>query len=884
MDKQFYNKTLSGYQDLDANNLIVDTIESNESSLTILNDVSINGDIISSGCSSLNTLSLNVSTNTEDIETINNNIQNLTTEIEEYPEELKNLTSETIENLELIDQDLSTVSNPSFSGITCAGSSSRLFSLRIAPSGSVSSGLLEVENPYNVNLIHLYNTLYDTKQLIKRSSGNAGILRFTDGTTNYDIKMDENNDLYIHDEIKINNNGIYLPNISPSNYLYLDTNGLLTTQEIIIPSQIFQVNEDDDVYYDDGKVLVGYDTSQNTANFQVNGIIYASSNIVSEAIVGGDSAQFDKTLQVPRIYLKNIETSGVITADIYGDDDYVHINLSKPLIIDNQEVFIDNITNIKTYSSWTSNGWRCALSLDSDTTNCAVSFSGTSGLYGGLGFTGSNFYFFTTTIPAGDTSNSANYIMGLSNSSIFPVTNNSLNFGDTTHYFNNGYINTIYTADIYAGVMRIGNTNEINTTSGHLYLQYSLNGNVNMCYGGGDVDVNLRHIYNCRGVGFGWTNYIHSLTYHSIGCHPSDTDSLIINSYNNVYIKLDTDNNDATSSFKILDYSNNELFEVEDTYGSLTGGKKVDYSVLTWGDTSDLFARLFRYHLYFGKGGSSDCSSTLSRSSLYISHTNTSDTSSNPLIQLSNYMSNTSYSLGIYFHTGCLPGYSNNIYPVIKCSYTYLYFAVYGNYCAYLSSTNVGGLDFTGQHRASTDETIKQDNIQDYVGLIVISTGKIKSLINGEIKEGKDAITINEAIPVVSLSNIEHDKRVFGVISCGEDTNNANDEQGNIREYKTGALTSIIHKPIDDKRIYINSVGEGALWVNNLNGNIENGDYITSSNISGLGMKQDDDFLHNYTVAKSTMNCDFNLDDPTYECDDCITYRKAFISCTYHCG
>ena len=39
---------------------------------------------------------------------------------------------------------------------------------------------------------------------------------------------------------------------------------------------------------------------------------------------------------------------------------------------------------------------------------------------------------------------------------------------------------------------------------------------------------------------------------------------------------------------------------------------------------------------------------------------------------------------------------------------------------------------------------------------------------------------------------------------------------------------------------------------------MESGDYITTSNIPGYGEKQDDDILHNYTVAKITMDCDFN--------------------------
>ncbi len=33
-----------------------------------------------------------------------------------------------------------------------------------------------------------------------------------------------------------------------------------------------------------------------------------------------------------------------------------------------------------------------------------------------------------------------------------------------------------------------------------------------------------------------------------------------------------------------------------------------------------------------------------------------------------------------------------------------------------------------------------------------------------------------------------------------------------------------------------------------------------------VNYKQDDDILHNYTVAKATMSCDFELDSPLYEC------------------
>ncbi len=75
------------------------------------------------------------------------------------------------------------------------------------------------------------------------------------------------------------------------------------------------------------------------------------------------------------------------------------------------------------------------------------------------------------------------------------------------------------------------------------------------------------------------------------------------------------------------------------------------------------------------------------------------------------------------------------------------------------------------------------------------------------------------------------------------------------------------------------------MWIINSNGNIENGDYITSSDYLGYEEKQDDDLYHNDTVAKATIDCDFDLDSPYYNCielNDGI--RAAFIAVTYHCG
>jgi hypothetical protein len=88
------------------------------------------------------------------------------------------------------------------------------------------------------------------------------------------------------------------------------------------------------------------------------------------------------------------------------------------------------------------------------------------------------------------------------------------------------------------------------------------------------------------------------------------------------------------------------------------------------------------------------------------------------------------------------------------------------------------------------------------------------------------------------------------------------------------------------ERLIVNSVGEGGIWVINSNSNIENGDYITSSDYLGYGEKQDEIFLCNYTCAKITMDCSFELNSPLYNCFELegTDYRIAFVACTYHCA
>jgi hypothetical protein len=181
-------------------------------------------------------------------------------------------------------------------------------------------------------------------------------------------------------------------------------------------------------------------------------------------------------------------------------------------------------------------------------------------------------------------------------------------------------------------------------------------------------------------------------------------------------------------------------------------------------------------------------------------------------------------------------------------------------------------INFTGQHRCTG--VFPQKDLTELVGKIVVSTGKYSDLMN------KSDIGINEAIPIVKMSSKEKDKKVFGVVSNKETNEHS-------REFHIGQIKFTMPKKIKNKKYMINSVGEGGIWIIDTNGYLENGDYICTSSIPGYGVKQDDNIHYNYTVAKITCDCDFNLSSKQYTCEEFVykkkKYKKAFVGCIYKC-
>ena len=152
---------------------------------------------------------------------------------------------------------------------------------------------------------------------------------------------------------------------------------------------------------------------------------------------------------------------------------------------------------------------------------------------------------------------------------------------------------------------------------------------------------------------------------------------------------------------------------------------------------------------------------------------------------------------------------------------------------------------FTGQHRNISNNNIDKNKL----GLIVISTNKIINI------DGSIIPKINESLPYCELSVLNNDKKVIGVISDKEDIND-------YRNTGNGSFKTTSKKSFNnERRIFINSLGEGGIWVCNKNGSLENGDYISSTTVPGYGAKQtlNEGFLMNYTVAKITCDCNFSL-------------------------
>lgn len=178
-----------------------------------------------------------------------------------------------------------------------------------------------------------------------------------------------------------------------------------------------------------------------------------------------------------------------------------------------------------------------------------------------------------------------------------------------------------------------------------------------------------------------------------------------------------------------------------------------------------------------------------------------------------------------------------------------------GGYAFYSEFGGYG--PFTGVHDA-----LIAKNIETEIGDIVKSTGNVIASQH-----------VDDALLEVTISQGVNGRGNYGIVS----KRNPLDQEAPIAGLPEGVARDDLI-PLYD-RLSVNGVGEGLVAVCGHGGNIEVGDYITTSIIPGKGQRQNDDndvaddLLRRHTVAQATQAATFN--DPD---------EVVLIACVYRCG
>jgi predicted phage tail protein len=182
------------------------------------------------------------------------------------------------------------------------------------------------------------------------------------------------------------------------------------------------------------------------------------------------------------------------------------------------------------------------------------------------------------------------------------------------------------------------------------------------------------------------------------------------------------------------------------------------------------------------------------------------------------------------------------------------------------SSIYVGGsyLPFTGSHEAIVNDTVSLE-----AGDIMVDVSVIASL------------GVSTVLTEVALSSVSNQKTAIGVFSYAaesdyvsptlqEDVTVLSEIEVVTPVYQTKA--EYTDTMAGKRTVYINAVGEGMINVCGESGDIEPGDLIVTSSIIGKGMKQGDDIIRSYTVAKARESATFSAGEVKQ------------IACIYLCG
>ncbi len=164
---------------------------------------------------------------------------------------------------------------------------------------------------------------------------------------------------------------------------------------------------------------------------------------------------------------------------------------------------------------------------------------------------------------------------------------------------------------------------------------------------------------------------------------------------------------------------------------------------------------------------------------------------------------------------------------------------------------------FTGSHEVILSKELPKDILP---GMIVSLTGYVEKRYKND-----GSVSLSSTMPEITIATEDHDKAVFGVF-VSEDQHT--EDHWLQREVRVGT---------------VNALGEGRVWVCNSKGDIEAGDYLTTSSVPGYGQKQEDDLLHNYTLGKATETIDWNSVTKVVTING-KTYKVYLIGVVYTSG
>jgi hypothetical protein len=213
---------------------------------------------------------------------------------------------------------------------------------------------------------------------------------------------------------------------------------------------------------------------------------------------------------------------------------------------------------------------------------------------------------------------------------------------------------------------------------------------------------------------------------------------------------------------------------------------------------------------------------------------------------------------GLYGRSHSLEGTGVYAYADSVSGTTYGIQAVSASTSGYDFYAGGAGTDygpFTGAHEVRLSDSFP---VELQVGMIVSATGEARIR---QVEDG--SVDISSTLPTVKMADTPEDNAVFGV------------------------LVSEVTLPDDhwyvaqdgERFASVNALGEGRVWVTNVNGDIKAGDAITTSMIPGYGQRQNDDVVHLYTLGKATETVDWDAvtDTITFNGQEYKVYLLAVV-------